>query len=48
MRATLTMNPLVINVQPGYFRVRLLWLRRSLDKLSDSTNLSDGLHTIHV
>ena len=50
---TETMTPLVINSQPGYFPVRpvsdlLLWLHPALGILTDSTNLSNGLHTISV
>jgi len=48
---TQTMTPLVVNGQPGYYPVRpvsdlLLWLHPALGTLTDSTNLSNGLHTI--
>jgi len=48
---TQTMTPLVVNGQPGYYPVRpvselLLWLHPALGTLTDSANLSDGLHTI--
>jgi hypothetical protein len=50
---TQTMNPLVINGQSGYYPVRpvsdlLLWLHPALGTLTDSTNLSNGVHTIGV
>jgi hypothetical protein len=50
---TETMTPLVINSQPGYYPVRtvsdlLLWLHPALGTLTDSTNLSNGLHTIQA
>jgi hypothetical protein len=51
--ATVTMTPQVIAGQPGYYPVRpvsdlLLWLHPALGTLTDSTNLSNGLHTITV
>jgi hypothetical protein len=50
---TETMTPLVVNGQPGYYPVRpvadlLLWLHPALGTLTDSTNLSNGLHTIEA
>jgi len=50
---TQTMTPKVINSQPGYYPVRpvsdlLLWLHPALGTLTDSTNLSNGLHTIQA
>ena len=50
---TETMTPVVINSQPGYYPVRpvsdlLLWLHPALGTLTDSTNLSNALHTIVV
>ena len=50
---TETMNPSVISGQPGYYPVRpvadlLLWLHPALGTLTDSTNLSNGLHSIDI
>jgi hypothetical protein len=50
---TETMTPQVIGGQPGYYPVRpvsdlLLWLHPALGTLTDSTNLSNALHTIDV
>ena len=50
---TETMTPQVIAGEPGYYPVRpvsdlLLWLHPALGTLTDSTNLSNGLHTITV
>lgn len=50
---TQTMTPQVVGGQPGYYPVRpvsdlLLWLHPSLGTLTDSTNLSNALHTIQV
>jgi hypothetical protein len=44
---------LVVNAQPGYYPVRpvsdlLLWLHPTLGTITDSTNLSDGMHTIQM
>jgi hypothetical protein len=50
---TQTMNPAVVNSHSGYYPVRpvsdlLLWLHPALGTLTDSTNLSNGLHTISI
>jgi hypothetical protein len=50
---TQTMSPAVVNAQPGYYPVRpvsdlLMWLHPALGTLTDSTNLSNGLHTISI
>jgi Strictosidine synthase len=50
---TETMTPIVVNSQPGYYPVRpvsdlLLWLHPALGSLTDSTNLTNGLHTIQA
>ncbi len=50
---TQTMNPQVISGQSGYYPVRpvsdlLLWLHPALGTLTDSTNLSNAVHTIDV
>jgi len=46
-----TTNPITIAGQPGYFPVHplselFLWMNPSLGLLTDSTNLTNGLHTI--
>lgn len=48
-----TVAPVVVAGQPGYYPVRtlsdiFLWLNPSLGDLLDSTNLSNGLHTIQL
>jgi hypothetical protein len=48
-----TVAPMVVGGQPGYYPVRalsdiFLWLNPSLGDLLDSTNLSNGLHTIQL
>jgi hypothetical protein len=50
---TETMVPQVIAGQPGYYPVRpvadlTLWLHPTLGTLTDSTNLSNGIHTIEA
>jgi hypothetical protein len=51
--ATETMMAAIVGGQPGYYPVRpvtdlLLWLHPALGTLTDSTNLTDGLHTIEI
>jgi hypothetical protein len=48
-----TVAPTVVGGQPGYYPVRalsdiFLWLNPTLGDLLDSTNLSNGLHTIQL
>ena len=50
---TQTVAPMVVGGHPGYYPVRalsdiFLWLNPSLGDLLDSTNLSNGLHTIQL